>query len=103
MSSYLMSAPPMMIWNQNKRDDIGRCFGVRYERRDNETERHAAHRCQEHYSQIEPEHSANLQDEIADEHEKNALNEGEKSERDRFGDYVVGEAYLDVALALQNR
>ena len=91
------------LWNQNQRDDIGRCFRVGHERRDNETQRYAAHRCQEHYSRVEPEHAANLQDEIADQHEKNALNEREKPERDRLGDYVVGQAHLDVALALQHR
>ena len=90
------------LWNQNQRDDIGRGFWVGHERRDYETQCYAAHRRQEHYSQIEPEHAANLQGEIADQHEKNALNEREKPERDRLGDYVVGQAHLDVALALQH-
>src|SRR4030095_5103145 len=69
------------LWNQNQRDDIGRCFRVGHQRRDNETQRYAAHRRQEHYSQVEPEHAPNLQDEITDEHEKNALNERKKAER----------------------
>src|SRR4029434_85711 len=88
--------------NKYELDEIERISRVATERLDNNTQCYAAHRCQEHYSQIEPEHAANLQDEIADQHEKNALNEREKPERDGLGDYVVDQAHLEVPLALQH-
>src|ERR1700745_3526637 len=90
------------LWNQNQRDYIGRGVRVGKERRENETQRLAAHRRQEHYGQIDPEHAPDLQDEIADQHEKNTLDERKETERDRLGDYVVGQAHLNVALALQH-
>ena len=70
------------LGNQNKRHDVSRGFRVGYERRDEQTQRHATHRSQEHDPEIDPEHSANLQERIADQNEKDALNEGKDSQRE---------------------
>ena len=52
--------------NQNQRDDVGRSLRVGYQRRDNQTQRHATHCRQEHDRQVDPEHAPDLQYEIAD-------------------------------------
>src|SRR6266487_146927 len=70
--------------NQNERDDIGRRFRIGNERRNEQTERHTAHRRHEHDSKVKPEHAADLQDVIPDQDKKHALNEGKYTEGDRL-------------------
>ncbi len=72
------------LWNEHKRNDVRRRFRIGHERRDHQTQGHAAHRRHEDDAQIDPEHSANLQDVIADQDEQEALDECENTEGDRF-------------------
>ena len=44
-----------------------------------------------------------MQDEIADQDKKHALDDREDPESERFCDHVVGQAHAEIALALQHR
>ena len=89
--------------NQNERHDVGRRLRVGHQRRDEQTQRYAAHRSHEHDPEIYPEHSPDLQNGIADQDIKNALNEGKDAQGERLRNDVVRQANLDIALALQDR
>src|ERR1700731_5281069 len=70
--------------DENERDDIGGGFGIADERRNTTAEGHATHGGHEEDAEINPEHPADLQDVVADQNEKNALNQGKHSERHCF-------------------
>ncbi len=65
--------------NQDERDDVGRRLRIGHERGNDQAERDAAHRGHEHDTEIDPKHPANLEDVIADQDKKDALDEGENS------------------------
>src|SRR6476620_2118437 len=103
MSSYLISAPPMMICGiKTSGTMLAAVFGSATND-EMSNQRYTTHRSHEHDSEIDPEHSSNLQQRIADQDIKNALNEGKDAEGERLRNDVVRQANLDIALALQDR
>ena len=89
--------------NQDERYNVGGGFRIGHERRNEQPKRHAGHRRHQHDAEIDPEHPANLQEIIADQHEKHALGERENAERKRLRDHVIREANVEISLPLQDR
>ena len=66
MSSYLMSAPPMMICGINTSGTmLAAVFGSATSEETTSPKSDAAHRRHENNAEIDPEHAANLQNPIA--------------------------------------
>ena len=78
----------------------GRGFRIRHQGRNDQAERDPSDRSHEHNCEINPKHPADLQNEIADQDEQNALNQREYTEGQSLGDYVIRQADIEVALPL---
>ena len=90
------------LGNQNQRHDVGRRFRIGHDRRNHQTQRHAAHGGHQHDAEIDPKHPADRENVIPDRHKKDALDECEETERNKFRKDVVGQANIQVPLSLED-
>src|SRR5262249_27074164 len=102
MSSYLMSAPPMMICGINTSGTmLAAVFGSATSE---ETTRPSAtppigH---EHDREVNPKHSPDFENVIADQDEENALRQRENAKGNGFGKNIVRQPDIEIAFPLQN-
>ena len=103
MSSYLINAPPMMICGiKTSGTMFAAVFGSATNEEMSRPSATPLIAVMNMITEIDPEHSPDLQNGIADQDKKNALNKGKNAEGERLRNNVVRQANLDIALALQH-
>ena len=103
MSSYLMSAPPMMICGMRTSGTmLAAVFGSATSEETTRPNATPPIAVMNMIAEIDPKHPADLENVIADQDKEDALNEGKHAERERLRENVVRQPDVEIALALQD-